>query len=81
MSATPVAPLPITVWFVAVADEGSASVPIIVLLDPDVITSPAPFPKPILFDPVFDSKALYPDAVLDSPVVFHLKARYPDAVL
>ena len=74
LSPRPVVLLPITIWLEAVADEGSASVPIIVLLDPDVITLPAPFPKPILLDPVLRYNESYPNDVLLLPVVLPDKA-------
>ena len=77
----PVAPEPITIWFVALFALGSALYPINTLSLPSVITSPAWSPSPVFRLPiVFNFNAKYPNAVLLAPVVFPCKALYPTAV-
>ena len=72
---------PILISLEAVGMEVSTSYPITILLDPNVMLSPAWNPIPMLLSPPFENKALTPRATFELPTKFSFMLWYPIDVL
>ena len=75
-----VAPFPIAVALVAVANPALAPFPKKVLFVPEVIICPAAYPKAVLPEPVAPKRVCAPIAVLEFAVVTAINASAPKAV-